>query len=878
MRGPRRRYARWACALPALVLLLGLEAPAYADDDSHLPPPQIIVRKGKRRPPPPAPAAPVRPTPRAPAPTPRQPVDDLPFLPPERPQGPPEIRPGDVTFDVARPGGLLRLFPDGPADSERAVLVMLGNPRIHRPAHVKDGKEVEALTIKANTMVAWVDRRGFPEADAFSGLSGAASRGVRLEPSASVIPDFLEGIYAEGAVQLEFGDLTFRAQSVYIEPKTYKALLVEPRFDGRSIGIQNSEEPLPLHVRARRARLVAKGLTVFDDGEISASRADDRIALKFKTITVEELNDERDEQGVEKPHALGYQADSSQWYSGRSLTLQGERVPFFWLPRVDFGLSKETEALTSPVKRVRTGRKSEVGRFGFVRLGTQVGDRADPLFDLFFEGGGYLKRGWAGGVDVAWDHQDPEDAVKGFGRVHTWAVFDNRSFDSDGFRADEDVRGRITAESRTWLRPDLYLDVEFNTFSDRGFNNEFFERDDLHHKDRESYARLRYAPASPGNVVGTLDLKWQQRPWVTETAELPQAGVWITPAPLLVPQRRGGLSVDITSVAKAGYLGRRFDEDTAFVDYEAWRLHTDTRLNAAANVGDVRLSAYVGGAGTVYEERTDGLDDLTRTALLAGVRANLQLHKTSGMQGGLFELDGLRHIIDIDAELAGRFWDSHGPGDVPFFDAFDAERERSAAILRLRNRWQTRRRGPAGAYAGMRTVGDLELALKGYLDEKGPYGLESPGAFEVTFFGQPREHLDVSGELTVDFDDGVQTASFGSGIRTTVRDRPFRIFGGVRYVRERSTSLSLDASWRFSEKYGLRFLEVIDFEDGEDLSRVLFRRYSDDHVIVFGLSVRNGEDLNLEFSIEPAIGGVSTEGPQAFKDEPDPDPWGTFLR
>jgi len=876
MQRPRRPYARWGTCLPALALavLLGAAPDARAGDDSHLPPPKIIVRKGRARPPtPPRPPAVT-----APVPAPGEAAEDIPFRPPRRPEGRPELRPGDVTLDVARPGGLLRVLADGPQGSNRGVLVMLGNPRIVRPAHVKDGKKAEALTIKANTIVAWVDLRGFPEAEVFSGLDGTGSRGVALEPSASVIPEFLDGIYAEGAVQLEFGDLTFHAQSLYVEPKTYKALLVEPRFDGRSVGIQNSEEPLPLHVRARRARLVAKGLTVFDDAEVAASRADDRIALQVKTLTVEELNDERDEAGVEKPHALGYQADSSQWYSGRSLTLRGERVPLFWLPRADFGVSQDAESLTSPVKRVRAGRKSEVGRFGFVRLGTQVGDAARPLFDLFVEGGGYQKRGWAGGVDLVWNHHAPEDPLRGFGRIETWGVFDNSTFDSDGYRSGKDFRGRVTTESRTWLRDDLLIDVEVNDFSDRGFNNEFFEHDDLHHKDRESYARLRWAPRAPGNVVTTLDFKWHQRPYVTETAELPQAGVWVLPAPLLVPGRRGGLAVDVASTLKTGYLGRRFDEDGPFEDYEAWRLHTDSRLNAGVDAGDVRLSGYLGGAGTVYEDRTDGLDDLTRTALLAGVRANVQLHRASAAYGGWFQLDGLRHVVDVDAELAGRFWDSHTTAEVPWFDAFDAERERSAAVFRLRNRWQTRRRDATGAYAGLRTVADLEVALKGYLDDRGPYGLDSPGALELTFFGQPREELDASAELTVDLDDGVQTGSLGAGVRTRLRGKPLRLFGGLRYVRERSTSFTLDVAWRFSEKYSMRFLEVVDIRDGEDRSRLLFRRYSDDHIIVFGLSVRNGDDVGVEFSIEPAIGGVSTEGPEAFKDEPDPDPWGTFLR
>ena len=807
-----------------------------------------------------------------------RPADDIPFLPPDRPAGDPEVRPGDVTFKVARPGGLLRPYLDGPPEAQRIVLVMLGSPRVHRPAHVKDGKQADALTIKANTIVAWADRRGIPELDAFAGLGGQAIDGQKLEPSASVIPDFLEGIYAEGAVELRFGELVFRAESLYVEPKTYKALLIEPRFDGRSIGVGKSVEPLPLHVRARRMRLVAKGLAIFDDAEVSASRADDRIALQVKTLSVEELNDDVDDDGKPKPHALGFQADSTQWYSARALTMRGERVPFFWLPRADFGVSRDAEALTSPVKRIRTGNKSEVGRFGFLRLGTQVGPPRDPLFDVFAEVGGYTKRGWAGGLDVVWNHQEPTDPFRGFGAIRTWGVFDHRSSDSDGFVPPEEFRGRVTAESRVWLRDDLIFDLEFNDFSDRGFNNEFFERDDLAHKDRESYARLRWAPTRPGNVIGTLDLKWQQRPFFTETAELPQVGLWVLPAPLLTPSRRGGLSADVTSVVRAGYLGRRFDIDTPFVDYEAWRLHTDTRLNAAVDAGAVRLSAYVGGAGTRYEDRSDGLEDLTRSALLAGVRANMQMHKTTGEVGGWFQLDGLRHIIDVDVELAGRFYDSHQRRDVAFFDSIDAERERSAGVLRLRNRWETRRRSADGQVAGRRTVADVELAWLNYLDRRGPYGRESPGAFEMTLYGEPREGLEVAGELTTDFDDGVQTGSAGVGVRTSFRGKPLRIFGGMRYVRRRSTSITADLSWRFSEKYGLRFLEIVDLDEGENLTRLLLRRHSEDHIIQFGLSLRNSDDLNLELSIEPAIGGVTTRGARAFKDEPDLDQWGTFSR
>ncbi len=823
-------------------------------------------------------------------------LDGLPIAPPPRPKGPPAPRPGSVAFDVSK-GGLLRLFPDSEDETNRAVLVMIGNPRIHRPEHMEGTTVVEALTIKANTLVAWVDRRGVQDLQGFESLSGEAAPkdGVALEPSASVIPQFLLGIYAEGAVKLSFGDFTMRAEKLYLDPNQYKALIIEPDFDGRAVGLDNEQEPLPLHVRARRGRLIAKGLSFFEDAEVTSSRAEDRIELRVADLSVREYEEEEtDAEGKEKPHFLGYKSSSSQWYSGRTITGRGERVPLFWLPAAEFGASEYTEALVNPVKGFRTGSQSNLGRFAFLRLGWPIGDRKDPLVNAFIEFGGYTDRGPGIGAALAWDHRHPGDSVKGYGGVTFFGVYDFDGNDRRGFRAGEGWRYRVTHEARTFLMDkELYLDTEFNDFSDRGFNNEFFERDDLNHKDRESYGRLRWAPKRPGNFVATLDGKWHQRNFFTETVQLPEVGAWVFPVGLITPRRRGGFAADVTSENRAGYLKRAFDSAVTMMDYEAWRFYTDTRLNAEVDVGDLRMSGYVGGLGTIYEGRTDGGTDLTQAAMLAGFRTNLQMHRTYGAAGTWFQLNGLRHVIDMDGEFQGRFFDAYPNDRVPFFDYREQERERSAFIFRLRNRLETRRETkprssqptiagvtaePPAPSRSLRTVADLEVVVKKYVADRGPWLHDSPGAVQLSLFGQPRESINIAGEMLIDWGTGIQTASLGSGLRTTLNDKPFSLFTGIRSVKSRSFSITADLAWRFSEKYGLRLLEVFDWKEGENLTRILFRRYSPDHIIVFGVSVRNQDDIGIEFSIEPAIGGRTTEGPEAFKDEPDPNPWGAFRR
>ncbi|MDA1195166.1 MAG: hypothetical protein O2894_08265, partial [Planctomycetota bacterium] len=813
------------------------------------------------------------------------------FIDAGRPEGNAPIEPGDFLFDVApAPLGGIRRVEDPTAGEGIDAWVFLGTPRLHRTAHTRDGEIVEALTIKANTIVAWVDRAQALAAGGAFGLptGGRADRPETGASSASIIPQALQGIYAEGAVELSFGKLVFRAERLYIEPHTYKALLIEPRFDGRSVGIGNVEHPLELFVRARRARIVSQGLIVFDDAEVATSRAEDSLFLQLRSLTTEELREPIDDEGRQRAEVLGFHADSSQWYSGRTLTLRGERLPLLMLPRVDFGYSETTEAITSPLKSIDMGNKSEVGRFLTVRVGTPIGPRGAPWFDLSVEGGGYTKRGFAAGVGAKWNHTQAGQPLRSIGEIETWGVDDHRTFDSDDYAAPDDFRWRVVSESRTWLGKEFQVDHEFNAFSDRGFNNEFFERDDLHHKDRESYVRGRWQPTRPGNVVTTLDGKWHQRDFVTETVQLPELGVWVLPAPLLRPTRRGGLGIDVTTETRAGYLGREFDEALGMPSYEAWRLHTDTLLNAAVDAGDVRLVGHVGVSGSVYAGRTDGGPDLERAALLAGVRANLQSWRVFQAQGGWFGLNGLRHVVDVDGELAGRFFDSDEPADVPYFDLHETERRRTAIVGRWRNRLQTRRGGRPGprgtAESGMpisasnRTVADLELGVRWFLDDRGPFLRESPGDFEARFYGEVRPGLELAGEADVDFDDGLQTSSIGAGWRTELKDRPFSLFAGYRYVKERSTSVTAEASWRFSERYAVQALGVRDFNEGEDLLRVLFRRYSDDHIFVFGFNVRNADDFGVEISFEPAIGGRTTEGATAFKDYPNPDPWGAFRR
>ena len=826
-------------------------------------------------PPMPTPPTPAPPTPHLP-PTPEDGIvgDDIgvevPPEPPPKPPPPEDPTDGDVGFRVARPGGALRVFRDSSDPSgKRLIVVMVGNPTIWRPAHTTtddagNPQQVDALTVKANNMVVWVDGTAFRGLEAFverdqDNEAGSPPEPPAFQDGASVVPRALLGVYAEGAVELSFGEQRYTATELYVDPHRFQALMVEPRFTGRTKGDETlGDAPLNLFVRARRARLIRRGFTVFDDAEVSTSQSDDRLVLRVVSLTVEEFAARVGEDGREVPHFLGYQSASTQRYGARTITVHGERLPLMWAPELHFGGSEGGSGFPTLFEGARLVNQNHLGRGAFLKFGTDVGPADGPWFHVSSEVGGYTERGPAGGLEIKWSHLDPEAPIRSLGTIDSWIVSEQGT-DRDGF-VPPDVRYRIVSESRTFIGDELTFDLGFATFSDRGFNPEFFERNHLQHKDRESYGRLRWEPEQPGNIVATLTTKWHQRPFVTETGMLPAAGVWAASVPVLTPHRRGGLGIDLTSTSHAGYFERFHDEALAVPDYRAWRLYSDTRLHAAMDAGDVRLGAFGGVVGARYLDVSAGPDEsIARTAAVMGAQADLQLHRTYAARGGWFELDGLRHVVDVGGGYEGRIGDRASLDDIPFFDRFDLERDHQSFFLRLRNRLQTRRTQGTGT----RNVLDLEVTFHRYLDDIGPFGTTTPGAFEWQASGELRHGLSVLGEGVIDLDGGVQRNFVSASLKTVLAGRPLTWSPGIRFVRDRVWALTSDVQWRFNDRYQFEVLAHVDLDVGQSVYRVLARRYSLDHAIALGASYRDDSDgLQFEIFLEPAIGGRSESSVQ----------------
>ncbi|MFV1960180.1 MAG: hypothetical protein ACC662_12295, partial [Planctomycetota bacterium] len=372
-------------------------------------------------------------------------------------------------FSVDPRGGTIRPFPDGEG---RAVLVMMGNPTIHGFPHRRaDGQEVEALWIKADTVVAWIDLRRVDALDLFEGLRPAEDTGRAPKPvvprkgpgaaEASVIQDAVLGIYAEGAVELVYGNLSFRATRLHLEPRTFQALLIGPRFTGVAPRAEGGENDLPLYVRAREARLVAQGVTVFEDAEVSVSRADDRMALQVASLTVreEQQPEEGDAQGGfgRVPSLLGFRTIANQTYHAEGVQVRGERLPLAYWRRADFSYPF-AENMPFRFRGFTTGQRRSQGRYGTVTFGGKVGPSSDPLLRWDVGVGGYTKRGPALGVGADWDKPRTR------GKAKLWGIYEFRGKDITGFIPPADTSVSIEIESTgndciTWVAQVLSVPV-----------------------------------------------------------------------------------------------------------------------------------------------------------------------------------------------------------------------------------------------------------------------------------------------------------------------------------------------------------------------------------------------------------------------------------
>ena len=569
------------------------------------------------------------------------------------------LRPGDITLEGrARrrhqrvvPGRSRRLGPlGGRADRQRRGF--------HRPcSHTTAGRHRQV----AELMDQGQHRRrvGGPQrhrgARCVCRSHGAASRRrpVRACKSRIARPpscrSALLGIYAEGAVELRLRRLLVPHGAALPRPasSTPASSSIRASTASRSASARSRTR-----CRSTFGLSAAHGWWRRDSWssttvQVSTSRADDRVELRFRSLSVEEIRIDGEpdrgagRSGGEAARRSGTRASSSQQFTARRLSVHAERLPVFYLPeaglRHERGLPRRS---ATPSAASTPGRKSG-GRVGSSSgaLGFPIGDAHGPAASTYEVSPAATTRSAVGpSAGRAWSGitATSKHTIRSRGYFEPWVVWDNKTFDSDGeLRCRPSPRaGAIVSESRTHFREDLYADMSLGYFSDRRLQQRVLR---ARRPPCTAIATPISTVAGPRSGRGTSSRRSTasgiRGTWETETVQRPGGGGVGLPgaAAQAAPPGAGSPSTS-RAMNRGGYLGRRFDTqrpDSCRSDYDAWRFLSDTQANFGVDVGDVRLSGprRLRPAHGLRGSQRRRTRIMARTAILAGLRANLQLHK-----------------------------------------------------------------------------------------------------------------------------------------------------------------------------------------------------------------------------------------------------------
>jgi len=309
--------------------------------------------------------------------------------------------------------------------------------------------------------------------------------------------------------------------------------------------------------------------------------------------------------------------------------------------------------------------------FGFLR--SEVGVRLDY----------FTKRGIAYGASFAYESDDPpregvlgRDLVRG--RLEFYRVPDDKGKDYKEFELGTTDRYRVKVVHSQDLPAGLELDVEYQRYSDAGFQQEYFRREYATAKPIEERIYLKYAR---GPFAAYAHLRWQDQEFLDATEYLPQVGLNVFSYPLWrnllytghievarihrqlseLRLRPGQLPTDPAYEAVRRKWNFFFDGDPDYpiLPLEStpqeflsdgrrlWRLNTYHQLSYPFELGIFHVEPFAAYRGTYYSELLDGGSGW-RSIIAYGFRASTQFWRAWDdvrIRSPLLDVQGIRHVI-----------------------------------------------------------------------------------------------------------------------------------------------------------------------------------------------------------------------------------------
>jgi hypothetical protein len=466
-------------------------------------------------------------------------------------------------------------------------------------------------------------------------VSGA--RALAWKHSGSQRP--LDEIYAEGNVTLRQGNQKIHAERLWVDFISGRAVIVDMRGQAFSDDLKQT-----FYLRAREARMLMMGRLEAEDIQISTcSYGVPHYHLEVGKARLTGRNPRASSHPFEVWPFVDWRFKVEDVYP------EFTGAPLFFFPGIVLG----PWIREFPLRSLQYGRNSRFGNFVLSEFGMKIRKGGDEDHkprtwgEVTLEADWRQQRGGAGGLDLrySWNRYQ--------GYIDTYALYDqgrneDLEFEQKFPPIDHKERGRIRAFHRTDLSDSWRFEVESWYFSDRSFQEEFFEKEFKEDKEPETAAYLRWMDG-PFAAYGYE--RHRLNDFQTQNEYMPRVDFWMIQVPP-VPSILDNLT--LTENVDLVHIRRVYDEEMHVPSERTWRLEADTELLCPWDLGPVQVSPFARQRTSFYGQDLEDESEV-RSIWTGGGRVSTQVHGTHpGIGWDLIGLRGLRHIM----ELEGRYADS----------------------------------------------------------------------------------------------------------------------------------------------------------------------------------------------------------------------------
>lgn len=718
-------------------------------------------------------------------------------------------------------------------------------------------------------------------------------------------------LYMEGNIIFRQGDQEIYAEKMYFDVSTHRGLIREAEVFATIPNVEGL-----IRLRAEEIRMPEEGVLMANDTFVTTSRIGEPM-YRFQMGQVILRNQEI-------PHKNRYTGepvydsvtgepvmDSKKDLIARDTMVKVGNVPVFYLPYFAAPMNSPSQIINKFSIRNDSifGVQPIIGFDAYRLLGIEAPPQGTS-WDL--NASWYTKRGPGLGTEFSYNRMGEGQEIplgflsgKGSGDFDVWAIYDTGK-DNIGkgrreLTPEKELRYQLLGRHKSTFGNDWELRFQLGVYSDRNFQEEYFQDSWYTQPDRPTQLEIRKQDENRSLSIWA-DVRTNN--FHTQTQRLPQLDFYWLGQPLLND------ALTWSSYSEIGYVHLFPDTvpedlaDRAFwhrLDWEQDRrgLRTSTRHEIAYpfQAGVVKVVPFAIGEAAYWGEDVNG-DDASRLYGQVGLRMNLPMWQYYDWHNHLLNVNGIMHKVDfrLEAMIAGA---NKSVDELPLYDPIDDRslydfshhmsstlfgglpipkkyQLRSYAVrsniggwvtgnteladdlglirIGMNHRWQTKRGMPGRERIVDWLTFDTNLNIYPDPDRDNFGSVVGLWDYDLRWYPGDRVVLYTSGMFDF-FDGGMKMIDVG-----TIIDRPGKgsVFASLHWLTGsvENVVMRLGYNYRMSEKWTSTFVSTFDVSGKGNIGEgISFTRVGESFLFTAGVAYDNPSDnFSINFSLEPRFG------------------------